>query len=321
MTVPAGKIYDYEVDYNAIAPYARLEFELTDKLTLGTGLRYDYNSFEYTNKVGDGVYATSTFARASSDRDPTFNHLSPKVDLTYQMDEMQTVYARYANGFRIPQATRLYQLHQQTVDFTIDEETTDTYEIGYKLKTDQNEFSAALYYLTIEDTIVERRTGAFPNQTRFYVNGDRTIHRGIELSWASQWTNEWTTKVAYSFSQHEFDNDAQNGDNEQREAPENIANARVIYSPKALPGLMTMLEWEHVGSYWLDDANTTRYAGHDVANLKMRYEINDNVTIFGRVNNLTDRLYAETANITFGPAQRYTPAEPRQAFFGVEYKM
>ncbi len=321
MTVPAGKILDYEVDYTAIAPYTRLEFQLTDQLTLGAGLRYDYNSFEYTNKTDDGVYATSTFARANSDRDPSFNHLSPKLDLTYQIDNKQTTYARYANGYRVPQATRLYQLHEQTVDFTLDEETTDTYEVGYKLKTQRNEFAAALYYLVIQDTIVERRAGSFPNQTRFSVNGGRTLHKGIELSLASVLTDELTSKIAYSFSQHEFDDDEQNGDNEQREAPENVANARLIYTPNAVAGLTAMVEWEHVGSYWLDDANTTRYSGHDVANIKMRYQLNDQLALFGRVTNLTDRLYAETANITFGPSQRYTPAAPRQAFVGMEYKL
>ncbi len=315
--VAAGKIYDYEVDYTAFAPYSRLEIQLTEKLKLGMGLRYDVNSFEYTNKLADGQYAASSYARASSDNDPTFNHLSPKLDLTYLMSKQQTVYARYANGFRIPQATRLYSLRTNNIDFSLDEEITDTVEVGYKYKGETHAFSTALYALVIDDTIVSRDNAA---SERFYVNGGKTYHRGIELSLSSQWTDEWATKVAYSHSQHEFDDDELFGNNDQQEAPENVANVRLIYTPIAMQGLTTLLEWEHVGSYWLDDANTTRYAGHDVANIKMRYELTNHINVFARVNNITDRLYAETASISFG-SERYTPAAPRQAFIGFEYKL
>ena len=316
-TVAAGKIYDYEVDYKALAPYIRVELAISPKIKLGAGLRYDINSFEYTNKLTDGQYAASTYSRASSDNDPTFNHLSPKLDLTYQISGQQSVYGRYANGFRVPQASRLYSLRTNNIDFSLDEEVTDTFEIGYKYRNATHEFTTAVYSLVIDDTIVRRENAL---RERYFVNGSKTLHRGIEFSLASKLSDEVTTKVAYSFSQHEFDGDDVYGDNEQRQAPENTANTRLIYTPRQVKGLTTLFEWEHVGSQWLDDANTTRYAGHDVANIKMRYELNNNIVMFARVNNITDRLYAESAEIAYG-TQRYTPAPPRQAFVGFEYKL
>jgi outer membrane receptor protein involved in Fe transport len=316
--VAAGTIYDYDVDYTAFAPYTRVEYALTNKLTLGAGLRYDINKFEYTNNLEDGQYASSTYARASSDTDPTFNHLSPKLDLSYQLADQEIVYARYANGFRIPQASRLYSLRTNNIEFDIDEEITNTFEIGYKVKTDNHAFEAAIYYLNIDDTIVRRENS---DGDRFYVNGDQTEHKGIELSLSSSWTNEWHTKVAYSYSKHEFKDDEVYGDNDQAEAPEHIANVRLIYTPQAIAGFTGMLEWEHVGSYWLDDTNENgRYAGHDVANLKMRYKVSNDLTVFARVINITDRLYAETASYSFGN-ENYTPASPRQVFVGFEYSL
>jgi outer membrane receptor protein involved in Fe transport len=317
-SVVAGTIYDYDVDYKALAPYTRVEFALTDKLTVGAGLRYDINSFEYTNNEADGQYAASSYARASSDNDPTFNHLSPKLDISYKVNEDELVYARYANGFRIPQATRLYSLRTDNIAFSLDEEVTDTFEIGYKRKTENHAFEATAYFLVIDDTIVRRENGF---GERFYVNGDKTEHKGIELSLASRITDEWHTKVAYSFSKHEYKDDEVYGNNDQAEAPEHIANVRLIYTPEAIAGFTGMLEWEHVGSYWLDDTNENgRYAGHDVANLKLRYEPNQKWAIFARVNNLTDRLYAESASYSFGN-ENYTPAAPRQVFVGFEYNL
>jgi len=315
--VVAGKIYDYDVNYRAISPYSRLEFKLSEKLTLGAGLRYDSNSYEYTNNLADGQYAASSYSRASSDKDPSFNHLSPKLDLAYKLSESQALYARYANGFRLPQATRLYSLRTNNIDFSLDEEVTDTFEIGYKWYTDRHQFSSAIYYLVIDDTIVRRENAA---SERFYVNGDETTHKGIELSLASKLTDEFTTRIAYSYSKHEYKDDEKFGDNEQAEAPNTIANVRLIYQPKILAGLTAMLEWEHVGSMWLDDDNTKKYDGHDIGNIKLNYDINKQFSIHARVNNFTDNLYAERATISFG-SERYTPGAPRQAYLGFEFKL
>ncbi len=315
--VAVGKIYDYDVNYLAIAPYSRLEYQLTDKLKLGAGVRFDTNSFEYTNNVADGQYAASSYLRVSSDNDPRYSHLSPKLDLTYQFNANKMVYARYANGFRIPQASTLYSLKTNNISFSIDEEVTDTYEVGYKFVTEAYEFASSLYLLTIDDTIVQRENGL---GERYYVNGDKTVHKGIELSLSSKLSDELTSKIAYSYSKHEFEHDAVYGDNEQAQAPNNVANVRLIYSPKKFAGLTTMLEWEHVGSFWLDDANTTRYAGHDIANLKLRYEFTKQFNMFARLTNITNRIYAESASISYG-TERYTPGSPRQGYIGFEYKL
>jgi iron complex outermembrane receptor protein len=316
-TVAAGKIYDYDVNYLAIAPYTRFEYLLTDKLKVGVGLRLDTNSFDYTNNLSDGKYAASSYSRASSDNDPNYNHISPKLDLTYQFNNAHMIYARYANGFRIPQASTLYSLKTDNISFSIDEEVTDTYEVGYKFVTDLYEFASSIYLLTIDDTIVRRENSA---GDRFYVNGDKTTHKGIELSLSSKLTDEFTSKIAYSYSKHEFDNDDVYGDNEQAQAPNNVGNVRLIYSPESLEGFTTMLEWEHVGSSWLDDENTKRYAGYDVGNIKLRYEINDQFKVFAKVMNITDRIFAESATINYG-SERYTPGAPRQAYVGFEYKL
>ena len=314
-SVPKGTIYDYDVDYFAIAPYLRTEYQLTDKLQLGGGLRYDTNSYDYTNNVSDGQYADSTYSRASDDNDPTFNHLSPKLDISYKPTDNQLVYARYANGFRIPQATRLYSLRTNNIDFSLDPETTDTFEVGYKAGTTRNQFGISVYNMIIDDTIVRRENDA---GDRFYVNGDKTTHKGIELSLASKLTGQLSSKIAYSYSKHEYDNDGVYGNNEQAGAPNHVANTRLIYKPKKLKGVTAMLEWEHVGPYWLDDKNTKKYDGFDVGNLKLSYKSSKKLNLFAKVNNITDKAYAETGSISYGK-EKYTPAAPRQLFVGLEY--
>ncbi|MBV1884335.1 MAG: TonB-dependent receptor [Pseudomonadales bacterium] len=315
--VASGEIYNYDVNYAAIAPYIRTEYSISDRLQIAGGLRYDVNRFNYTNNTEDGQYASSSFARPSDDNDPTFNHLSPKLDLTYQLAENRQVYLRYANAFRIPQATRLYSLKTNNIAFTLDPETSDTFDMGYKLVQDKYAMDFSLYYMVINDTIVRREN---ESRDRYYVNGGDTLHKGVELSLSVKMSPAFSSKVAYSYSKHEFDNDIVYGNNEQEQAPRDVANIRLFYQPQAIKNFVAMVEWEHVGSWWLDDENTEKYEGSDRGNIKFTYKPNTELTLFGKVNNMTDEVYAESASISYGK-EKYTPGGPRQYSLGVKFSL
>ena len=314
-SVPAGEIYNYDVDYLALAPYLRVEQMLGDDLTLTAGLRYDSNRFDYTNNLEDGEYASSGYSRPGDDRDPDFDHWSPKLSLGWQIDERQRLYFRYANGFRIPQASRLYSLKTDNIEFDLDPEVSDTLEIGYKRSQAGIDVELALYAMRIDDSIVRRENA---DGDQYYVNGGETRHRGIELTIGKQLTSELAIRLAASRSRHEFVDDPVYGDNEQAAAPETLANLRLLYRPDGLPGLLSMLEFQHVGEYWLDDANTRSYDGYTVANLKMLYQASDRLRLNLKINNLEDEIYAERATYSYGK-EKYTPAAPRQIFIGLEY--
>lgn len=314
-SVPTGEIYNYDVDYLAIAPYLRVEHDVSDKIQLSAGLRYDANEFEYTNNLADGQYASSSYSRPDSSNDPSFQHLSPKLSLIYRIDNRQNTYVRFANGFRIPQATRLYSLNTNNIDFELDPEISDTLEIGYKLATKKHRFDASLYYMSIDDSIVRREN---IDGDQYYVNSGETTHQGIELSWLNKISNQFSTRVAYSHSKHEFVNDEVYGDNEQASAPNDTANLRFIYKPESVQGLSTLLEIEHIGEYWLDDNNTTTYDGYTIAHLKANYRVSKRLKLSAKINNITDKIFAENASLSYGN-EKYTPGAPRQIFAGLEY--
>ena len=315
-SVAAGSIYDYDVDFYSIAPYARVEHDITRKLQLAGGLRYDASGFDYTNNLADGQYSASSSSRAAENNDPDFRHLSPKLDLSYKLDENELIYVRYANGFRIPSASRLYSLTTDNIAFTLDPEKTDSYEVGYKIATAQHEIGGSIYHMTIKDTIVRRENG---NGDRYYVNGDSSVHKGVELSLLSRISEQFKSKLAYSYSKHHYKNDTSYGDNEQAAAPNHTMNLRLTYTPKQLNKLTAMLEWEHVGEYWMDDSHTVSYEGYDVGHLKLSYKPDGDLSLFAKINNLTDKIYAESASYSYGK-EKYTPAAPRQLFVGLEYK-
>jgi outer membrane receptor protein involved in Fe transport len=60
------------------------------------------------------------------------------------------------------------------------------------------------------------------------------------------------------------------------------------------------LEWLSVGEYFVDAANLNRYAGHDLFNLRLRWEIGQSWWLAARANNLLDEAYADRADFAFG---------------------
>ena len=314
-TYTAGALYDYDVNYFAIAPYVHIDYMLTNKMKLSPGLRYDYNSYDYKNNLAPNSTDSSNTYYRPEDRTDSYNHLSPKLALSYMPTEDLNIYARYANGFRIPQATRLYSVKVGYENIDLTAEKSNTYEIGLKKNFSKKSFlELAAYYMSIDDTIVRDST------TGGYRNGGASIHKGLEASLKSEITKEWESSLSYSYSKHTYDNDATLGNNEIAGAPNHLANARLFYMPEYLKGLKVMAEWQYVGSYWMDDDHTVdRYEGYSIGNLKADYIYSKKLRIFTKVTNITDKRYAVSARYAYGK-EDYTPADPRSFYAGVEYK-
>ena len=316
-TYSQGALYDYDVAYLAMAPYVTGDYYVTKQLMVRAGLRYDYNRFDYENNLADNSFDPSGQYFRVADRVDSFSHLSPKLALSYMATTNDNFYLRYANGFRIPQATRLYSLKKGQESVTLDPETTNTYEVGYKHQFDNKRglFEVALYYMDIDDTITKYDNGT----TEYYANGGKTIHKGVETTldyWLSQ---EWRGYVAYSYTKHEYNNDTKYGDNEMAKAPNHLANARLTYRPAYVKGLRIMPEWQYIGSYWMDDANTQEYEGYSIGHLKLDYAYNPRLRLFAKVTNITDKRYAVYA--TKAPwGSDYTPGDPRSYYGGLEYR-
>lgn len=313
-SLPTGTIYDYAVDYLALSPYLHSDFNVADKTTLSAGLRYDANHYQYKNNTADGQYETSTYFRVS-DRNDSYSHLSPKLALSYALTPKSTVYARYANGFRVPSASRLYNLKTNNVSFTLNPETTNTYELGYKVDGKTTDVEVALYYMDLADTITQYTDGG---GNKYYDNGATTLHKGVELTVKHDINKQWAAKAAYSYSLHNYDNDAKYDNNYMAQAPEHQLNLRMFYRPKNLAGLVVMAEAVYNSDYWMDAKNTTKYSGYRIYNLKADYQLDKQWRVYAKVDNLTDELYAESASKVWSAS--YTPGAPRQVFIGTELK-
>ena len=315
--VDAGTIYDYDVDYLAIAPYIHTDITLFKEVHLIAGLRYDYNKFDYTNNTNDGRYGESNYYRPS-DRSDDFSHLSPKVSLQYSIMDSFNAYIRYANGFRIPQASRLYSAKvkkSNNIPFTLEPETSNTFEVGTKKGFSHSYIEIALYLMSIDNTITRFRDDA---GDEYYDNAGSSVHKGVELSYFQKISGEFNTKLSYTYSLHNFVDDEEFANNILSNAPEHQANMRLFYLPSYLNGFRVMGELEYISEYWMDNENEHSYDGYTVGNIKADYTITPTLELFAKINNVSDEKYAQRATFSYGK-EKYTPASPREFFMGLDY--
>jgi outer membrane receptor protein involved in Fe transport len=78
------------------------------------------------------------------------------------------------------------------------------------------------------------------------------------------------------------------------------------------------LEFVHLGQYWMDQANTETYKGHQLLNLRFNYPVNPEFKLSARILNLEDKIYATNASYSRGTSE-YAPGMPRTAYLSASY--
>lgn len=333
------KIYDYDVTYQGVSPYIHLETSPTEKLRLSAGLRYDSMSYDYDNKMADGgldvtVTQLSTPTKTKvitynhpSDTKVDFSHLSPKLGATYQFSPAFNGFVSYRHAFRAPSEGQLFRPGSSAESLDLDPVKVDSYEIGVRGKGGERvNYEISVYQMTKSDDLVTYQDG--PNDPRYTVNAGETLHKGIELGLNAKFSEQLQLAVSYAWNKHTYETWVEKGTdysgNEIASAPSNVANTRLTYKPPLLNGGQIGAEWVHLGSYWMDDANTNRYDGHDLYNLRINYPVAGKLELYARVMNLTDERYATAASYTaagtWSPEKfEYAPGLPRTYYAGINY--
>ncbi len=321
----AGSLYDYDVSVLSLSPFVHYETQLTSDLRLNAGLRYDYSHYDYEDKMHSS--AVDPAHLRPDDQTVDFNHLSPKLGLTYQFTESLNGYASYRHAFRVPSSGQLFRSGSTTDSTDLDPVKVDSFDIGLRGElTDRITFDSSIYYMLKEDdilSVIDGNTGLRRN-----TNAGETEHYGVEAGLDIIVSDDVDLYIAYTQSEHKYkkwaDRSGDYSNNDMPNAPESFANARLRYGPVWLNGGRLELEWIRQGKHWIDEKNADdgrandidTYDGHDLVNVRANYPLNSNLDISLRVLNLNDEHYAETTG-KWGPT--FTPGRPRSAALGVKY--
>jgi iron complex outermembrane recepter protein len=322
---PAGKHYDYDVQSKVAALYGQVEQPFAQRWKLTAGARLEYVDYDYDNKMiagntrddGTACGVAGCLFNRPADRSDDFTSFTSKLGLSYSLTNDHVLYVTGARGYRAPDTSELYRLQRQQTIAELDSERLDSIEVGARGAFGPLRYSLAAFKMKKDNVI-------FRDSNGFNVSDGKTDHEGVEyeFGWVPLETLSFALAGTYAKHTYAFNRAVDGGETivsgrDVDTAPRHLNTARVAW--QFLPVANAELEWQSVGRYFVDASNANEYPGHDLLNLRVGWNLRDNWSTTLRLNNVTDRAYADRADFAFGN-YRYFPGRGRTLFVEVRYR-
>lgn len=339
------RIYDYDVRFQGVSPYMHVETSPSDRLRLTAGIRYDHLSYDFENHLAPGALSVTTtnvangaptnvtsFYGQAADTEISFHRASPKLGLTYALTPATHLFAAYREGFRAPSEGDLFRGSRGAnagaanasiqASLALKPIRSQQFELGVRGDAGPLAYDVVVYDLVKRDDLVSVRDPVTTFTTP--TNAGKTRHRGIEVGVGLPLGAGFQVDSALSYAKHRYEdwnavvgnvNTSFSG-REIESAPRVLTNTRLTWQPA--DATRVQIEWVRVGSYWLDQANTAKYEGYDLFNLRGNHMLNKHYGVFASVHNLADTRYADSASLGTGSTPVFSPGLPRTVFAGVE---
>lgn len=288
-------------------------YSLTDKLDVTVSGRYNQTHIKLRDHFGADLNGTHSFDR--------FN---PAAGLTYAFMPELTFYGNYSESSRVPTPMELSCANPDdpcrlpnafVSDPPLKQVVANTFETGLRgrlknLLDGQVDWNLGLFRAINNNDIIFKSTGGVGSNVGYFDNVGSTLRQGVELDLSGNFYQRWRWSTHYTYIDASFETPflSSSPNNPQADADGNIQ----VHAGDKIPGIPAhqfkfstdydiLSEWtlgfdmNYNSSQYLrgDEANLTdKLPAFVVFNLRSEYRFNEHVALFGRVNNLFDREYA-----------------------------
>lgn len=202
---------NFNTDIESFALFGDGTFDITDSLSAIFGARWTYDDVSFNHnrfnndrfgRTGVGVRSARDETDFSNDTDNT--DLSGRAGLQFKFLDSTMVYAMYSQGYKGPAFNTFFNMREVDT-LPISEETSDSYEVGFKYSGNRLVFNAAVFLTEIADfqaNNLDNSTGV--NITRLTNAGDVETS-GIELDFRWKPIDPWTLYGGFAWVDAEID--------------------------------------------------------------------------------------------------------------------
>ncbi|MEZ2413498.1 TonB-dependent receptor family protein [Muriicola sp. E247] len=302
---------EYRTQFNA---FGTLSADLFPGFNMQLGLNVNQTHYDYRDMFNSGD------ANRSAER--KFKVIAlPSINLNYQIDDYQSVYANISRGFSNPTLEETLT-PDGLINPDIAQEKGINFELGSRLflLKDKLHLLLTVYQMNIEDLLVAERIGDDQFVGR---NAGQTRHKGLEVALNYRWdiSSDWTLTpfINYTYNDHQFveflDEDQDFSGNPLTGVPGHRLNngIQLQYSNR----FFWNTTHQYVSDIPLTDANTLSSEPFHVFGTKWRYETSlTSALTLGvslGINNLFNVRYAQSVLIN---TQAFGGAEPRYYYPG-----
>lgn len=305
-------------DEKVYALYGEYQYPLSDRWSLTSNLRYDNINVDYESDL------------SALNLKKTFNQYSYRLGANNQINENMTFYTAFSTGFRAPSMQQLFY-GDMNPDSTTDSnpnlkpEETKSFDVGIRGKSNafgiNHNYEVGLFRMDRKDYIMsssgQYASIEFDGDHAQYQNIGGMKSQGVELSVASQVSEQLASNLSYTYMDAEFtkyDNFNLNlgstygsyvtenynlaGNNVPRVSKHHL-NGSLDYKPTKAITLSP--EIDAISSYYADELNRFKIPAHAVFNLNTNYKTKINnyeTSFFARIDNLLDKSYYNTAKLS-----------------------
>ena len=289
------KFYDDFGDKGEFNIYAKIDYYITDKLTL-------YGDLQFRNiKYDAGISANSTLTGYIEDGfenlDKSFNFFNPKFGLFYNLNDNNNLFFSFARAHREPTRT-------DYANGNPNEEKLDDFELGWKLNSNNLVLSLNAFYMIYEDQLV--LTGQRDiNGYEIRRNIGESYRVGIEFDSSIKLNNKLNIETNFSLSENKnkdfystFDGNLKNfGNTDLAYSPNLIVNNILNFNPNKK--VLISLRSKYVGEQFFAQTNSpiSKLESFFINDINFVHDIDlpnisDDIKFKVLVNNLFDYKYS-----------------------------
>jgi iron complex outermembrane receptor protein len=326
-----------ELSERRISPFLLAEYELTDRVSLSAGARYEWVRYEVDSTAYDRnqlrpVLETNRGPRPNPNyqnpadvvREDSFadviheEGMATEISLNYRIMDDLSLWLGYDRVYRYPvlDERAAYQGFPlaESVSQNLEAEEGDNYELGLKFLSGSHEFYVTAFLLWMDNEIVFDPT----------VEGADSLYRGLNINLGSvrraggdvayKYTaDQWGCSIRVAYVQTEMRAGEGRG-HEVPLVPDIHTVSQVWWEP--WESLQLRLVHRYVGERFEggDLLNTQREIDdYHLFDAQAEFDVSPNCRVFVKVDNIFDRLYAESAF-----SGSYYPGDGRSISLGVK---
>lgn len=288
---------DYQQTSHAL--YALLETYLTERLTLSTGVRWNYVKTDPGESSMDYVRADGSFSNT---------HFVGSAGLVYRAFDNGAFRFNWSQGFRVPNIQELYLTTMtgelQLGNPNLEPETSDNFELGFRYEGNLLTTDFALFY-TKADDYIDTQLSSFGGQGMPFV-----VYQYQNISEAESYGAEFSISYAFDYLTPYFDITLM-----EREYDTGSRSSKNTGTPKVKGRAGLKLQTSYLGvPYYVDGFvrfataskndnldgtsyfDNTRYGGYAVFNLQAgcSFGEDEQYQLYVGVDNVFDKDYQTT---------------------------
>ena len=302
-------------------PFVQSALELSPKVTVTSGLRYDWVRFSVKDRL-----TPYTVANPDDSGRRLMAALSGSLGVAVTPSNAVTVYASLGSSFETPTTTELTNRPDTAGGFnpTLQPQKAMNYEIGGRGVVDGRlTWSAAIYQANVNDELISYSVPSSP-QRRFFRNAGSARHRGVELGAEVTLFTGVSVAGTYTVSDFRYRNYSVPGyDLHGRPLPgiPRYAGRVELHAQPALArGGWIEVETQQSSGYFVNDTLALRTTPWWATNLRLGWDGTAGgmrLAPFVGINNLFRRLYVGSVVINAAGGRYYEPAPGRSVYIGL----